>query len=89
MPSSTTYEPGAVILIGLRGRSQVHGHGVGKVDMVAGVAPGRNVDVQENEVVVGEDRDVERRLVHGHRLVLDLLSGPRLRQRAGEHEQRC
>src|SRR5215510_16522937 len=40
--------------------------------VVARVAPWRNVDVQKDNVVVLEDRDVKRRLVHGHRFLLNL-----------------
>jgi hypothetical protein len=55
------------------------------MDVVPGITAGWNIDVQQDEVVVGEDRDVERSLVHGHRLVLE-LGKCRLRQRAAKRE---
>src|SRR5207249_8564832 len=36
------------------------------------VASRRNVHVQKNDVIVLEDRNVERRLIHGRRLLLKL-----------------
>ena len=75
----------AVNLVRPQGRRQIHGHRVGVMSMKARVAPRWNIDAQQNDVVIGEDRDVERGLFHGHRLTPDL--GRRgLCQRVGEHE---
>jgi hypothetical protein len=42
------------------------------MDVIARVAPGRDVDVQKNDPVVLKDWNVERRLIHGHRLIFEL-----------------
>src|SRR5881397_2417639 len=54
------------------------------MDVIAGVAPGRDVDVQKNDPVVLKDWNVERRLIHGHWLISE-LSKRGLSEREGKN----
>src|SRR5438105_401323 len=54
------------------------------MDVIAGVAPGRDVDVQKNDPVVLKDWNVKRRLIHGHRLIFE-LSKRGLSEREGKN----
>src|SRR5437867_3212130 len=52
--------------------------------VIAGVAPGRDIDVQKNDPVVLKDWNVERRLIHRHRLLFE-LSKRGLSEREGKN----
>ena len=73
-----------IILVRLRGGHEVDRYGVGIMDVIAGVAPGRDIDVQKNDPVVLKDWNVERRLIHGHRLIFE-LSKRGLSEREGKN----